>query len=199
MRIISLYLASIFFGTLLPVSSLTAQDPEAAATEPAEVASEKKAAASDFMPDELSGDDGAWRLPQAPDDEVRIGKIYEFLNDPEITKTGKDKSLAYEFKYFNHGAITERQKYNRQGQYFVVTWSNGGPPADYQLRLDYRQAKTREEVRTLTIPYPNARGTFKGTFSVTGDQYYLNGSLLSWRISVVRNGQIVAEERSFVW
>jgi hypothetical protein len=140
-----------------------------------------------------------WDLPVQLDDSVRIRKIYEFLNDPKVTKTGKDRSLEYEFKYFNHGAITKAQRYNREGQYYVVTWTNGGGPADYVLRLDYRQGKTREKVKTIEIPYPQAEGTFKGTFSVTGDDYHMDGNILSWRISIVRNGQIVAQKKSFVW
>lgn len=142
---------------------------------------------------------GDWDLNVQQDSDVRIRKIYEFLNDPEVTKTGKDRSLEYEFKYFNHGAITKAQRYNREGQYYIVTWTNKGAPADYELRIDYRQAKTRDKINTVTIPYPNAKGTFKGTFSITGDNYYLNGSILSWRISVVRNGVIVAQNKSFVW
>lgn len=140
-----------------------------------------------------------WELPVRLDDSVSIRKIYEFLNDPEITQTGKDRSLEYEFKYFNYGAVTEAQRYNREGQYYVVTWTNHGSPADYVLRLDYRQGKTREKVHTVEIPYPQAEGTFKGTLSVTGDDYHMDGNVLSWRISIVRNGTIVAEKKSFVW
>ncbi len=142
---------------------------------------------------------GEWDLEVNKDSDVYIRKIYEFLNDPKITKTGKDRSLEYEFKYFNHGAITKAQRYNREGQYYIVTWTNKGAPADYELRIDYRQAKTRDQVNTVKIPYPKAKGTFKGTFSITGDNYYLNGGILSWRISVVRNGVIVDEKKSFVW
>ncbi len=140
-----------------------------------------------------------WQLSVSNDDTVRIGKIYEFLNDPAITKVGKDHSLKYEFKYFNHGAITKAQLHNRKGHYYVVTWKNFGAAADYQLRFDYRQSRTREKVHTQIIDYPGATGNFKGTFSVTGAPYFENGAILSWRISLVRNGVIVAEKKSFVW
>lgn len=140
-----------------------------------------------------------WDLPLEADAQVRIRKVYDFLNDPKKTSPGSSKGLAYEFKYFNHGAITSTQQRSRLGQYFVVTWSNAGAAADYVLRLDYRQAASRDQVRTLEIPYKKARGTFKGTFSVTGDQYLEFGDIHSWRISVVRDGRIVAQERSFVW
>jgi hypothetical protein len=140
-----------------------------------------------------------WALPVEVDGQVKIRKVYQFLNDPKKTSAGSSPGLAYEFKYFNHGAITAAQQRSRLGQYFVVTWSNGGPAADYVLRLDYRQAVSRDRVRTLEIPYKQARGTFKGTFSVTGDDYLEFGDVHSWRISLVRDGRIVAQEQSFVW
>ncbi|MEO0453278.1 MAG: hypothetical protein AAFY98_03970 [Verrucomicrobiota bacterium] len=140
-----------------------------------------------------------WDLPVQLADGFKIKKVYDFLNDPEITKVGRERSLEYEFQYFNHGAVTKAQRYNRVGQYYVVTWSCKGDPKEVTLRLDYRQGLTREKVTTLEIPYEDAKGTYKGTFAVTGDQYYLNGQLLSWRISLVHDGVIVAQEKSFVW
>ncbi|MEM6883652.1 MAG: hypothetical protein AAF571_01375 [Verrucomicrobiota bacterium] len=174
-------------------------DSEASSTDKTEEVAEEnvgKAETADVKEYVLQGD---WDLDAKTDDQVVIRKIYEFLNDPKVTKFGKEKSIEYEFKYFNHGAITKAQRYNREGQYYVVTWTNKGEPADYQLRIDYRQSKTRDKINTITIPYPNAKGTFKGTFSVTGDHYYMYGSILSWRISVVRDGVIVAQNKSFVW
>jgi len=189
-----------------PALSAQEAEPAEVEVETVDVAEEADVAPPEEMPagektkgEETSGPVADWDLPFSPDESVSIRKIYEFLNDPKATKTGKDRSLEYEFKYFNHGAITQAQRYNREGQYYVVTWTNHGAPADYVLRLDYRQGKTREKVKTVEIPYPKAEGTFKGTFSVTGDDYHLDGNVLSWRISVVRNGQIVAQKKSFVW
>lgn len=140
-----------------------------------------------------------WDLPVRLDDRFKIKKVYDFLNDPEKTQVGNNRAIEYEFQYFNHGAVTKAQRYNRQGQYYVVTWGYSGDPRDVTLRLDYRQGLTREKVTTLEIPYEAARGTYKGTFAVTGDRYYLNGQLISWRISLVHDGAIVAQEKSFVW
>jgi hypothetical protein len=138
-------------------------------------------------------------LPVEKDPAVSIRKVYDFLNDPDKTPVGDSKALAYEFKYFDHGAITESQKLSRKGQYYVVSWANKGPAADYVLRIDYRQALTRDKIYTMEIPFAQARGSYKGTFSVTGKSYLEYGAVHSWRISVVRDGRIVAQERSFVW
>jgi hypothetical protein len=142
---------------------------------------------------------GPWDLPVQLDPSLKIKQVYDFLNDPKFTKTGENQALEYEFKYFNHGAVTEVQRHNRVGQYYVVSWANTGDARDLVLRMDYRQGKSREQVKTIEIPYAQARGDYKGTFAVTGDEYFANGQLLSWRIALVRDGVIVAQERSFVW
>lgn len=141
----------------------------------------------------------SWDLPTELDPKVKIKKIYDFLNDSDKTPTGGEQSLDYEFKYFNHGAVTKAQKEGRKGHYYVVTWSSDNEPGALSLRFDYRQKNTREKVTTIEIPYQNAKGTLKGTFSVTGDSYRDNGDVLSWRVSVVRDGKIVAQSKSFVW
>lgn len=142
---------------------------------------------------------GPWDLPVELNSKISIGKIYNFLNDPAETKAGKQADLQYEFKYFNHGAVTKDQLKDRKGPYFIVNWHNDDAPMDLIVRLDYRQKMTQAQVRTLEIPFEKAHGNYKATFSVTGNAYEQLGQINSWRISVVRNGVIVAQKKSFVW
>lgn len=204
------YLTWLVFGLMLTatMTAVAQEAPPAVETAPQEVPASPAVEPNPLSPDTeteapvhtpVPPVSYPWDLPVELDDKIKIRKVYDFLNDPKKTATGESPSLAYEFKYFNHGAITQAQRRSRQGQYFVVTWTNNGEAEDLILRLDYRQAASRDKVHTLEIPYSQARGTFKGTFSVTGDQYFDFGDVHSWRISVVRNGRIVAEERSFVW
>lgn len=140
-----------------------------------------------------------WDLPVQLDSDVRIAKVYEFLNDPEKNKGGRNPAISYEFKYFNYGAITKEQKKAKTGHYYVVSWENDGSPADMILRFDYRQTKTQDLVHTLEIPFRNANGFYKANFSVIGDAYAARGTIKSWRMAVVRNGVIVAKEQSYIW
>ena len=134
-----------------------------------------------------------------PDKNVRFGKIYDVINDPAVTPVGANKPMAYEFKYFNYGAITKDQLKKRKGHYFVINWKNGGEAEDLILRFDYRQEKSTDRTNTLEIAYPAARGDLRGMFSVRGEAYEKFGRVNSWRISVLRKGQIVAEKKSFIW
>lgn len=133
------------------------------------------------------------------DPKVRFGKIYDFINDPELTPVGDNRAMAYEFKYFNYGAITKEEKKNKKGHYFVINWKNEGEAENLILRFDYRQEQSREKLNTLEIPVSAAQGNLRGMFSVRGDAYEKFGKVNSWRISVIRQGQIVAEKKSFIW
>ena len=138
-------------------------------------------------------------MPVEPDKAVRIGKVYDFLNDRNVTKSGKNNSTEHEFQYFDHGAVTTAQFESRRGHYYIVSFENNGAPSDLTLRMDYRQTLSREKVTTLEIPYKSLQGSAKGRFSIAGDTYKAYGDVNSWRISVVRNGKIVAQARSFIW
>jgi hypothetical protein len=59
-------------------------------------------------------------------------------------------SMVFEPKYWDHGAITVKEKQDRKGNIFVINWQNDGKPSDFTVRLDYRQANTREKVMTKT-------------------------------------------------
>ena len=144
-------------------------------------------------PDGMTSD-----LPVALDDSVSLNKIYTFRNDRSLKNTG-NPMLDFERKYWDHGAILKKEIEGKQGNIFVINWQNDGTPSDFTIRLDYRQANTRERVMTKTEEYKNFDGYEKTVIKVVGDDYLRGGVVNSWRISIVRDGKIVAQEKSFIW
>jgi len=144
-------------------------------------------------PDGMTSD-----LPVALDESVSLNKIYTFRNDRSLQTTG-NPMLDYEKKYWDHGAILKKDKEGKQGNIFVINWQNDGAPSDFMVRLDYRQANTRERVMTKVERYENFDGYEKTVIKVVGDDYLRGGVVNSWRISIVRDGKIVAQEKSFIW
>ena len=139
-------------------------------------------------------------LPVELDTEISLNKIYTYLNDPIKNKPAVDNAMMmYEPKYWNHGAISAKDRAARLGNMFVINWHNDGKPGDFTVRLDYRQAMTREKVMTKTQDYKNFDGYEKTILKVAGEDYSKGGVVNSWRISIVRDGKIVAEEKSFIW
>ena len=146
-----------------------------------------------------------------PESLVKITKIHDVVVDDKTfkpvensslsvrTKRDKNPALAFEKKYWGYGAISEEEKRQKRGHYFVISWKNGGPPADLVAKLEYRQVSSKQIVRTLTLNHPAAKGGNRSTFAITGDAYQTYGPIYSWRFTVSRGDTVLAEETSFIW
>jgi len=169
-----------------------------AKVEPTTVGAEAPAANVVRVPDGMKVD-----LPVEQDESVSLNKIYTYLNDSNPRRKAPpppdNEMMLYEPKYWDHGAVLAKDRLDRQGNIFVINWQNDGEPSDFTVRLDYRQAMTRERVMTKTQEYKNFDGYEKTVLKVTGDEYLRGGVVHSWRISIVRDGKIVAQKKSFIW
>jgi hypothetical protein len=114
------------------------------------------------------------------------------------TATLQDVPITFERQFRLFGAVTGLDQRQRCGDYFDFFW-RAKRSADITVRLEYRQAKLHEHVQAQEISYRNVRGTRKTEFKVIGDDYFDDGRVISWRCLLVENGQIVAENRSYMW
>lgn len=120
-------------------------------------------------------------------------------NSPsQKTATLQDAPITFERKYRMFGAVTALDQRQRFGNYFDFFW-RAKWPSDVTVRLEYRQEKLHEHVQAQEITYRNVRGTHKTEFKVIGDDYFDDGRVIAWRCLLIANGQIVAENRSFMW
>jgi hypothetical protein len=117
------------------------------------------------------------------------------------TKSGavaQQASITFERQYRLFGAVTQLDQHQRFGNYLDFFW-RAKRPADLTVRLEYRQEKLHAQVQAQEISYANARGNHKTEFKVVGDDYFDGGRVLAWRCSLIENGRVVAEDRSFLW
>jgi len=114
------------------------------------------------------------------------------------TATVQDVPITFERQYRMFGAVTALDQRQRFGNYFDFFW-RAKRPSDVTVRLEYRQEKLHEHVQTQEITYRNVRGTHKTEFKVIGDDYFDDGRVIAWRCLLIVNGQIVAENRSYMW
>ena len=120
-------------------------------------------------------------------------------SDPNNPTAGiAEASLGFERTYRLYGAITAADKNQRYGNYFDFFW-RAKRPANVTVRLEYRQDKLRSFLQAREISYANARGNYKTEFAIIGDDYFHDGRVTAWRCLLIENGQIVAENRSFLW
>ena len=114
------------------------------------------------------------------------------------TATLQDAPITFERQYRLFGAVTAVDQRQRLGDYFDFFW-RAKRRADLTVRLEYRQEKLHDHVQAQEISYRNMRGTHKTEFKVIGDDYLDDGRVIAWRCLLIENGQVVAENRSYMW
>jgi hypothetical protein len=126
------------------------------------------------------------------------GKSLSGTSPSQKTATLQDVPITFERQYRMFGAVTALDQRQRFGNYFDFFW-RAKRPSDVTVRLEYRQEKLHEHVQAQEITYRNVRGNYKTEFKVIGDDYFDDGRVIAWRCLLIANGQIVAENRSFMW
>ena len=128
------------------------------------------------------------------DPPKRAKKVISSSTNPGISEA----SITFERSYRLFGAVTGVEQRARYGHYFDFFW-RAKRPANVTVRLEYRQEKLRSYVQAREVSYPNARGRRKTEFAIIGDDYFNDGRVTAWRCLLIENGQIVAENRSYLW
>jgi hypothetical protein len=147
-------------------------------------------------------------LPVALDRDFQFRKIKTFLIDDTpaakgVTRrvqTGRsgDPTIEFERAYRLYGAVTALDQRRRYGHYFDFFW-RARQPGPLTVRLEYRQEKLRAFTQAREVSYASAQGSHRTSFAVVGDDFFNDGRVVSWRCLLLRNGRIVAEERSYLW
>jgi len=141
-------------------------------------------------------------LPLEINDHYQFRKQDLFLNDPAkqlaVNNSHPNEWVQFERQRMNWGAITGNDFQQRYGHYFSFFWRTS-QRADVTCRLEYRQNALGDNVRAQELYYPAAKGSYKSSFKVSGDDYSEGGGVSMWRAILIVDGRIVAIRQSFLW
>jgi hypothetical protein len=151
-----------------------------------------------FLSEKLPGQSGREAGSEQPGQNARKGGKLASTAPSSKSTTVQNASIMFERQYRLFGAVTKLDQHQRFGNYFDFFW-RAKRPADLRVRLEYRQEKLHAHVQAQEISYPNARGNYRTEFKVVGDDYFDDGRVIAWRCSLIENGKIVAENRSYTW
>ncbi len=98
-----------------------------------------------------------------------------------------------------YGAVEEKDREQRRGQYYSVRWRADPAGGPVTVRFQYRQAATGSRTQELKTSVAATEGTGVVEFAVAGDVFFKGGRVLAWRMLLSQNGQNLAEKRSFLW
>jgi len=138
-------------------------------------------------------------LPLAIDDAYQFRKILTSSFDPEYVEIEtKNDMINFERARRSFGVVDSTEMAQRYGNYYTIFWRNS-TRSDVTLRLEYRQAGLGNYVMAKERSYPDALGSHRSTFEVTGDEFLENGRVTAWRALLIVEGRIVALSQSYMW
>jgi hypothetical protein len=137
-------------------------------------------------------------LPVQLNDRFKFRKQDTFFNDPRNYLPTQSEAMRVFRMRMNYGVVTPRDYDEVTGNYFTFFWW-AHERADVTVRLEYRQAALGDYVMAQELYYPNANGSYKSEFRVTGDDYLEHGRVTEWRALLIVDGSIVAFRQSFMW
>lgn len=129
---------------------------------------------------------------------VAITKVNPYhLQSSNIIRT-EDPMIEFEQRRLLHGAIEQSERRDRFGNYFTIFWkSETRNPC--VVRFEYRQGGTGLQTRVQEEIVDQPKRTNETKFQVTGEDYQRNGKVTQWKASIVENGAVVAEYKSYLW
>lgn len=102
--------------------------------------------------------------------------------------------------YHFRGAVSLKERRNRLGDYYVVTWTNNNlTQGPMKIIMDYQQAASGAKILHLHRNLPNHTTSGKVEFKVTGEPYRVGGRVLAWRVRLIQGGKLIAEKHSYLW
>lgn len=140
-------------------------------------------------------------LPTALDHDFILGKTKQYFLDPlsrGLIGGQVDPSILFEKSYHLYGATTALDQHQRYGNYYTFFW-RAQRQAAVTVRLEYRQDKLHALVQAREVRYAHARGKHETKFAIIGDDFFDDGRVIAWRVSLVVDGRIVATKRSYLW
>ena len=106
--------------------------------------------------------------------------------------------IVAEMNHHLHGAVTERERKLRLGNYYHVRWGGLSGQEPVKIVFECRQAKTGASVHRYEFPMAAKR---KGEREIVigGYDYLKNGHVQAWRITLYEGKRAIAVKKSYLW
>lgn len=97
-----------------------------------------------------------------------------------------------------YGAVTEEARELRKGHFYAVSWRKLSGNQLVKIVFEYRQQSTGARITKMTrVLPPSTEG--RTEFQITGSDYYQNGRVLAWRMTLLDGSEVISRKQSFLW
>ena len=97
-----------------------------------------------------------------------------------------------------YGAVSIEERKQRLGQYYTAVW-NADPGLEKEIIFQYQQGKSGSLVKRMTRTIGAGTSTGSQEFGVLGDDYFNNGRVLAWKMTLKAGGEVVSTKQSYLW
>ena len=132
--------------------------------------------------------------------ERRVLVVKQYTLRDQETMGNQDPMLRHEKLRRLYGAVSLEERKARLGQYYTILWSlPEAVGARREVIFRYQQGGSGSRVKVMSERIAVGGGAGKVEFAVIGDDYFQRGRVLAWQVSLVVDGKVVAEKRSYLW
>ena len=129
----------------------------------------------------------------------KITKVKYYHLMPGVPPATQDRTLTFEREHFLYGAVTSQEITDRFGHYYAFFWKADDRTGPLTVRFQYCMTNSglKEFVQEQVVE--NVGRSNLSRFEVTGHEYRTNGRVTMWRVSVLRGGEELVSQKSFLW
>ncbi len=133
--------------------------------------------------------------------EAEITKVKYYHMKPGQRIETSDQMIRFEQRYYLYGAVTDDEFVEKFGNYYTIFFKAPSSATPVTVRFEYRQSLTGPKIHTLesTVDKLSGFGSTESRFRITGEAYLTNGPVVAWKASLLVDGQVVSESKSFLW
>jgi hypothetical protein len=129
---------------------------------------------------------------------VVITKVNPYHLQSGSSGQTEDPMLDFEQRRHVKGAIENSELAELYGNYFTIFWKSK-TKAPATVRFEYRQGSTGLKIHSQEVVVSEPKRSNVTKFEVTADTYLRDGKVTQWKASIVEDGVVVAEYKSYLW
>lgn len=127
--------------------------------------------------------------------------VKQFYLRDEIDKENVEPMIRAEKNRALYGAVSMEERKQRLGQYYTVLWNDppGAGNGEVEVVFEFQQGGSGSKIKKRSHRFPAGDHSGKAVFSVIGDDYFKGGKVLTWKVSLLRGGRVLATKQSYLW
>ena len=129
----------------------------------------------------------------------QITKVNPYHLQPGYRPKTEDQMIDFEYRRKTFGAVDSADFKKRYGNYFTVYWKTVDRESPVTIQLEYRQAHSGPKVFVIEEVVEAPRRSNTTNFEIIGDDYAKNGTVTQWKATILQQGAVVDEYKSFLW